>query len=124
MDTLRRIHVRKTGALIAASCEIGGILSGATEVQSASLYEYGQSIGLAFQIADDVLNETSTPEKLGKAAGSDRERGKATYPALYGIEASRQIALDTAEHGIQCLANIPHAGFLEELARYSVERLH
>jgi len=124
VDTLRRIHVRKTGALIAASCEIGGILSGATEVQSASLYEYGQSIGLAFQIADDVLNETSTPEKLGKAAGSDRERGKATYPALYGIEASRQIALDTAEHGIQCLANIPHAGFLEELARYSVERLH
>lgn len=123
-EMLKLIHTRKTGALIASSCEIGAILSGASAEESAKLYDYGQAIGLAFQIADDLLNETSTPEQLGKAAGSDRVRGKATYPALFGIEASRKIALDTADRGIKCLENLPHPEFLTELARYSVERLH
>lgn len=123
-DTLLMIHSRKTGALIAASCEIGAILAGADERQSTSLSEYGAAIGLAFQIADDVLNETSTPEKLGKAAGSDRERGKATYPALIGIEASRQAAFDAAQHGINRLQGVADGSFLAEIARYSVERLH
>ena len=99
-------------------------MSGASSSQCAKLYEYGQSIGLAFQIADDVLNETSTPEQLGKAAGSDRERGKATYPALFGLEESRRIALETSEYGIDCLKELPNREFLEALARYSVERLH
>jgi len=123
-ETLELIHRRKTGSLIAASCEIGAILAGADASVSARLYEYGMSIGLAFQIADDVLNETSTPEQLGKAAGSDRERGKATYPALYGLEASRQAALNAAARGIDCLSGLDNSGFLEHLARFSVERLN
>ncbi len=122
--TLRLIHSRKTGALIAASCEIGAILAGAEESVSANLYEYGMSIGLAFQIADDILNETSTPGQLGKAAGSDRERGKATYPAHFGIDASRKMALSTMKHGLACLDGIQSRAFLEQLAHYAVERLN
>ncbi|MDR3689407.1 MAG: polyprenyl synthetase family protein [Fimbriimonas sp.] len=122
-STLELIHARKTGSLIASSCEIGAILAGATSDQSGQLYRYGQAIGLAFQIADDLLNETSTAAQLGKAAGSDRERGKATYPAMFGVEASRRMAIETAESGIACLVDIPNPNLLAELARYSVERL-
>ncbi len=123
-ETLKLIHERKTGALIAASCEIGALLGGADDAQCSRLYEYGACVGLAFQIADDLLNETSTPEQLGKAAGSDRERGKATYPALIGMEASRRAAFDAVARGIDCLEGISHPEFLEDIARYSVERLH
>ncbi len=123
-ETLKVIHARKTGALIAASCEIGAILSGASGDQAKQLYAYGQAIGLAFQIADDLLNETSTPEALGKAAGSDRARGKATYPSLFGIEVTRQMAKDAAEHGIACLDGVPNKDFLVSIANYSIERLH
>ncbi|MEZ0327768.1 MAG: polyprenyl synthetase family protein, partial [Fimbriimonas sp.] len=96
-EVLQMIHERKTAALIAASCEIGAVLGGGSEEQCERLRRYGFGIGLAFQIADDVLNETSSAEQLGKAAGSDRERGKATYPALFGLEASRQAAMDASE---------------------------
>jgi geranylgeranyl diphosphate synthase type II len=124
LDTLVAIHRMKTGALIAASCEIGAILGNATTEQTEALREYGQQIGLAFQIADDVLNETSTPEQLGKAAGSDRERQKMTYPALFGLDASREAALSAAASGIACLVGVNDSdGFLEALARFSVERL-
>lgn len=123
-ETLKVIHARKTGSLIAASCEIGAILAGAEPSQCDRLYEYGASVGLAFQIADDLLNETSTAEQLGKAAGSDRERGKATYPAMIGLEASREAAFDAVRHGIECLDGLADAQFLADIARYSVERLH
>lgn len=124
LETLVAIHRMKTGALIAASCEIGAILGGGSGDQIAALREYGEQIGLAFQIADDLLNETSTPEQLGKAAGSDRERQKMTYPALFGLEGSRVAALRAAEAGIRCLGEVDDVdGFLEGLARFSVERL-
>ena len=123
-QTLRLIHSRKTGALIAASCEIGAILGGADPETSSQLYEFGMCVGLAFQIADDLLNETSTPDQLGKAAGSDRERGKATYPALFGLGASRKMALSTIDHAHRCLEGIPSTEFLSQLANYAVERLH
>lgn len=122
-ETLARIHSEKTGALIAGSCEIGALLGGGTEDQVQALRRYGEDVGLAFQIADDILNETSTPEQLGKSAGSDRARGKATYPALYGIEASRERALAAAEAGIAELSVVPERELLTELARFSVERL-
>ena len=123
--TLEAIHVRKTGILIAASVRMGGIVGAASEAMIEALGRYGHKVGLAFQIADDVLNETSTAERLGKAAGSDRARGKATYPALIGLDASRERALALAEEGIVCLEILPgDASFLRELARYSVERLH
>ena len=124
VEELESIHVRKTGVLIAASARMGAIAGGADEGDVQALGEYGSRIGLAFQIADDVLNETGTPEQLGKAAGSDRERGKATYPALIGLDASRARALDLADAGAACLEGLPgDAAFLRELARYSVERL-
>jgi geranylgeranyl diphosphate synthase type II len=122
-DTLFRIHARKTGALIAASCEIGAILAGAEDNICDNLHRFGAHIGLAFQIADDLLNETSTPAQLGKAAGSDRAHGKATYPALLGLEQSRQAAFTYVKHGIECLGGLSDRAFLTELAHFSVERL-
>jgi geranylgeranyl diphosphate synthase, type II len=124
-ETLQFIHSRKTGALIAASCEIGGILAGGNPTQVQALRGYGESIGLAFQIADDVLNETSTLEQLGKAAGSDRERRKATYPSLYGVEESRKKADQAVEQALMAL-QVPgiKSDLLAELARFAVERLH
>jgi geranylgeranyl diphosphate synthase type II len=122
-ETLHSIHTLKTGALIAASCEIGVIVSGGSDREASALKAYGENVGLAFQIADDVLNETSTPEQLGKAAGSDRARQKATYPALYGLDESRRRANEAAERGIAELDGLPNRQYLEELARFSVERL-
>lgn len=122
-ETLETIHARKTGALIAGSCEIGAIVSGGSEAEVVALREYGEAVGLAFQIADDVLNETSTAEQLGKAAGSDRARQKATYPALYGLEESRRRAFEAAERGIACLEGLAFTEALAELARFSVERV-
>jgi geranylgeranyl diphosphate synthase type II len=123
-ETLQTIHRRKTGALIAASCEIGALLSGASLEESARMYEYGAAVGLAFQIADDLLNETSTAEALGKAAGSDRERGKATYPAMVGCEASQKAAEEAVRRGISCLEGFDNAQFLIEIAQYSIRRLY
>lgn len=121
---LESIHVRKTGVLIAASARMGAIAGGAEEADVDSLGAFGARIGLAFQIADDVLNETGSAEQLGKAVGSDRARGKATYPSLIGLEASRDRAVALADAGVACLADLPgETGFLRELARFSVERL-
>ena len=122
--TLESIHVRKTGKLIAASARIGAIAGGADVSAVEALGRYGAAIGLAFQIADDVLNETSTAEALGKAAGTDRARGKATYPSLIGLEPSRRRALALADEGIACLEGLPgDTDFLRTLARFSVERV-
>jgi len=123
-ETLEFIHTRKTGALIAAACEIGGLMGGGSFAQVQALRCYGRHIGLAFQIADDLLNELSTAEQLGKAVGTDRERRKATYPALHGIEAAREQALREARLAVDCLADFsnPARLFLEELAAYTVER--
>ncbi len=120
--TLELIHRRKTASLIAASCEIGALFSKSNS--RAKLREYGECIGLAFQIADDVLNETGTADQLGKAAGSDRERQKATYPAVYGIEASRTKALDLAKTASQCVQGLDNESLLQGIARYTVERLN
>lgn len=124
LPTLESIHVRKTGILIAASVQMGAVAANAAESSIENLERYGHRIGLAFQIADDVLNETSTAEQLGKAAGSDRARGKATYPALLGLEASRQRAMSLASEGIECLDGLEgDTTFLVELAQFAVERL-
>lgn len=121
-ETLELIHRRKTASLIAAACEIGSLF-GTTSAQK-QLRQYGECIGLAFQIADDVLNETGTPDQLGKAAGSDRERQKATYPAVYGVEASRAKALELAETASKCVQQLEKEVLLQAIARYTVERLN
>ena len=117
------IHLKKTAALIAASCRIGGLLGGATPSQTNALDRFGTEIGLAFQIADDLLNETSTSEQLGKAAGSDRAHKKATYPSVHGIEASKDAAKRRVEAGLAALeAGKLGSETLRALALFAIDR--
>lgn len=121
---LESIHSRKTGALISSTCEIGGLLGGGSSEQVALLKLFGEKIGLAFQIVDDLLNETSTSEQLGKAARSDRERSKATYPALHGLDGAASAAKRLLKEAIVHLKpELFNASVLQELAEFSVERL-
>jgi geranylgeranyl diphosphate synthase type II len=122
-EIVERIHMRKTAALIGAACETGAVLAGADRGSSEAFRDFGRLVGLAFQITDDVLNETSTSAQLGKAAGSDRGRGKATYPALHGLDAARAAAREAVERAIRLIPD-DSASTLRELGRYAVERLH
>ena len=121
--TLELIHVRKTGALIAAACEMGAVLGGGDSGAQAKLRSYGEKIGLAFQIADDVLNVEGDAEKTGKSVGSDAERGKATYVGLFGLEASKAKAKSLAQDAIGLLINFSENELLSELALFSVDRI-
>lgn len=94
IQRLKDTDALKTGALIQASCEMGCLIAGATEDQIAAARDYGQKIGLAFQITDDILDVTSTTEELGKPVGSDVQQNKATYAALYGVEKAREVSAD------------------------------
>lgn len=123
LETVQYIHSHKTAALIEASLEIGAILAGATEEKIALYREYGRLTGLAFQVVDDILDITSTTETLGKDVGSDIEKGKATYPALLGIEESRRIARELMDQAIAVCSHFGKSrGVLEDLARFIVER--
>jgi geranylgeranyl pyrophosphate synthase len=120
---LERIHRAKTGALISASIELGGLAALAPPQQLAALSEFGQAIGLAFQIADDVLDVTATTDRLGKTAGRDLDLHKSTYPALMGIGGAKQRANALVSEGCAALRG---AGLLstelDALARFVVER--
>lgn len=96
-ETLTFIHTHKTGALLEACVVCGGILAGVTNSQLEAFSSYAQNIGLAFQIIDDILDITATQEELGKTAGKDLEAQKATYPSLWGIEASQAKAQQLVE---------------------------
>jgi geranylgeranyl diphosphate synthase type II len=89
---LESIHKAKTGALLRASLRMGAIYAGATDKELAALSEFGERVGLAFQIIDDVLDVEESSEKLGKTAGKDAAQQKITFPAVYGLERSRQMA--------------------------------
>ena len=102
--TLQTIHRSKTGALITCAVETGAIGAGADDDQIAALVRFGNQIGLAFQIVDDLLNVTSTTDQLGKAAGSDAAHGKATYPAYFGIDGTRSRAAAAVEAAQDALA--------------------
>lgn len=122
-DLLRTIHRSKTGMLITASVLAGGIAAGATGKQRKLLNEYGNAIGLAFQIVDDILNVESTTEQLGKAAGSDAKRGKATYPAIFGIKKAKEMAGGAVADALLALDDFGNrAEPLRGLARYIIER--
>jgi geranylgeranyl diphosphate synthase type II len=88
---LEAIHRAKTGALLSRSVWLGAFLGGGRPDELEQILTYGRKIGLAFQIVDDILDETQSKETLGKTAGKDRERGKATYPALFGLDRSREL---------------------------------
>jgi geranylgeranyl diphosphate synthase, type II len=123
LATLEYIHRSKTAALITASVVSGGIYAGGTVSDIGRLRIYGQSIGLAFQIVDDVLDLTQTSEQLGKTAGKDAAAEKVTYPSLFGIEESLHQADALVDKACAELNQYGSAAStLKELARYLVER--
>ncbi len=122
-ETLRYIHDHKTGALLTASVVAGALLAGADTLQIEALRAYGGHIGLAFQIADDILDVTGDQAKLGKPIGSDQERDKATYPRLFGLEESRRRAHAEVEAALIALNTFDAAADpLRAIARFIVER--
>ncbi len=121
--TLQYIHTHKTGAMILVSVRGGARLGGAKEETLRALTRYGETVGLAFQIADDILNVEGKADKLGKKTGSDLSRGKATYPSLFGIGESKRRAKELVELAVEAL--IPfrsEADPLREIAKFTVAR--
>jgi geranylgeranyl diphosphate synthase type II len=125
LETVNYIHNHKTAALIEASLLLGAQLAGADENVIAGLGAFGNRIGLAFQIVDDVLDLEQTTEALGKDAGSDLAKGKATYPAVIGIAASKERARQLIDEAKAELRKLPiQAGTLELIADYIITRVH
>lgn len=121
--TLRRIHARKTGALLLAAILSGALLSGANATEECALGAYGEQVGLAFQIVDDILDVTGDAAKLGKSVGSDLKNDKATYPKVFGMDASRRLAREASDAAVAVLADWDaRAEPLRAFARYIVER--
>jgi geranylgeranyl diphosphate synthase type II len=124
-EMLQTIHRSKTGALITAAVHAGAIGASADEKETDALLRYGDQIGLAFQIVDDLLNVTATTEQLGKSAGSDEENGKATYPAYFGIEDTRKKAQQATSNAKDALISLgSRAEPLRALADYVFMRSH
>ena len=122
-ETLEYIHRSKTGALIRGCVLIGGIIAGAADLELEKLGDYGSRIGLAFQIADDILDVTASSQQLGKTAGKDQAAKKATYPAVHGIEASRQRARELVEEAVAIVSDLgARTGVLISLARFIIAR--
>ena len=123
LERLERIHRAKTGALILAAAVLGGIAAGAGEERLDALRRYGSAVGLAFQIADDVLDVTATTDQLGKTAGRDLELQKSTYPALLGVEGAMRRAEALVDDACGALAAVGLlTPALEHLARFTVAR--
>lgn len=121
--TVQYIHTHKTGALIKASVVAGAILGGADNSRLEAMTRFGEAIGLAFQIADDILDIEGTTAELGKDAGSDVARGKATYPAVIGMAAAKECAQDLMSNALEALACFDaKADPLREIAQYIVSR--
>jgi geranylgeranyl diphosphate synthase, type II len=122
-ETLTFIHTHKTGALLETSVVAGAILAGAKEAEIEKLAKYAQNIGLAFQIIDDILDITATAEQLGKTAGKDLQAQKATYPSLWGLEASRKQAKQLIDEAIEQLQEYGEAAEpLRAIAHFIVDR--
>ena len=123
LASVSAIHAWKTAALITSCCQAGALAGGATQKEYEHLTSYGQNIGLAFQIVDDILDITSSSEALGKTPGKDAQTGKATYPAVLGIEKARQEANRLASKGFEELKVFGERGrTLSALGRFVVER--
>jgi len=123
-DLVDYIHRNKTAALIRAAVRMGGICGGASEASLAGLSRYGDCVGLAFQIADDILNVTSTSEQLGKPVGNDAEHKKLTYVAVHGLKASRDKANILIHDAVDAVRELPgDTQPLIALAEYTVKRV-
>jgi geranylgeranyl diphosphate synthase type II len=123
LPQLQRVHRMKTGALLSCACRMGAIAARADAKTLAEVTRYGQHLGLAFQIVDDLLDVTSTPQQLGKHTRKDAGSGKNTYPGLLGIEASRAAAAEQVETAIAAIASLgPAADGLRAFARFVTAR--
>jgi len=120
---LTRLHRMKTGALLQVACTLGVVAQGGTVAQVEAAERYGLAVGLAFQIADDLLDVTASSKAMGKPTGADAAAGRYTFPAVLGVEASRLRARALVEEALAAVLPLePVPGPLAALARYSVER--
>jgi geranylgeranyl diphosphate synthase type II len=125
LPALEYIHTHKTGALLLASVRGGAIAAGGGEEDMKRLTRYGRRVGLGFQIVDDILDIEGDPAETGKATGRDHRHQKATYPALFGVESSRQRARELVEEALDALDRYgSEADSLRGLARFIEERSH
>jgi len=121
-EELLRIHTNKTSKMFSCAAVMGGICGGANEKQLKCLREYGLKVGLGFQIADDILDVRGTSEQLGKTSGKDARQGKATYPAVVGLEKSRKLASRLANEAGVTLK--PFGAKADTLGRLATTLLH
>ena len=122
-DEIARLQQLKTGALIAFACEAGAILGKAEEAERQALHDYAYALGLVFQITDDLLDAEGTTERVGKAVGKDRQRGKATFVSLLGVDAARQQARLLAQQAAAHLASFgSRAGALRDFPAFVTNR--
>ena len=124
LEIVDYIHYHKTAALIEASLQVGAMLAGADDKSIEAVRNYGRSIGLAFQIVDDILDIVSTTEELGKDAGSDIEKGKATYPSIVGLENSRAKAKELYDESLKALDSLEcDTSILRSIAAFIITRV-
>ena len=124
-EELKRLHAMKTGALLTAACRMGAVSVSASDTQLSALTSFGRYLGLAFQIMDDVLDVTASPEQMGKATGKDAQKGKNTYPSLLGLEQSKAEAVKQLNLGLNAVSGFgSEADGLRTLTRFVVERQH
>jgi len=117
------MHTHKTGALISAAVASGAVLGGANESRLKSITSYGENIGLAFQISDDILDIEGDTKTMGKRVGADEEKGKMTYPAVLGLDRSKTIQSDLVQSAVEDLREFAgEAEPLRQIARYIIER--
>ena len=121
-ELLNFIHKNKTAALIEVSCLSGAIASKQSQNIIEKISTYGQSIGLAFQVMDDILDVTSTQEKMGKAVNKDASHGKLTYPAIFGLEESQKKANELIFEAQNAISDIDKNGMLMQIAKFIIDR--
>ena len=120
---LTRTHRLKTGALIRAACRMGVIAAGGSRELLRAADTYGEAVGLAFQITDDILDVLATPAQMGKPTGADERAGRLTFPAVIGLGQSKSLAAERVVHALQAVSPLEsRPGPLAALARYSIER--
>ncbi len=125
MNQLEEIHRNKTGALIRCACRMGALCSQADEATLEAITRYGQSMGLMFQVVDDLLDVTQSTEVMGKATGKDESAGKMTYPGILGLEATRQTIEKLRQDALKALERFgPEADGLRDFCRFMAIRSH
>jgi len=125
LEELREMQAQKTGALITAACQCGAELAGASAEAVGCARRFGQAVGAAFQIVDDVLDVVGDAKTLGKPVGSDEQQGKTTYPSLIGLDRSMDLARRHVAQALECLSSNTgeEAEFLRDLAQYILDRV-